>query len=250
MWHQTRVNEGKPCIVLLHGWGMDSRVWGGFADALAEHFSLFLIDLPGLGRSDVVPSPYTTEAVAKALEGITPDKAIWIGWSMGGQIATAFAAQHPERVTQLITLASNPCFVQKNDWPCAMPQDAHGAFEKGIADNPAKTLTRFAMLQTQGADQGKDILKQLKTLHSDAQPTGLYESLAPLREDTRQALQSLSMPVLQIFGSEDKLVPVTAASACEALTAQPVVICEGAGHLPFLSHQTQVVDEILRFVGN
>ena len=53
--------------MLLHGWGMDSRIWGDFAEALSAHFSLFIIDLPGLGQSKNVPDPYTAERVAEAL---------------------------------------------------------------------------------------------------------------------------------------------------------------------------------------
>ena len=247
LWHEYRENTGKPELVLLHGWGMNSAVWGSFADALSEYFSITLIDLPGLGKSKEFPEPYTTDAVVDLLPEITPEKAIWLGWSMGGQIATAFAARFPERVSKLITVASNPCFVEREDWISAMPEDIHSQFEQSLDSNPDKTLIRFSMLQTQGAEKGKDILKMLKALLADTDHAAPNESLSPLREDVREQLASLSIPVLQLFGEKDLLVPASAAVGCEKLTGQKTITYTGAGHLPFISHQTEVLDDILAF---
>lgn len=247
LWHEYREQADKPELVLLHGWGMSSAVWGSFAEALAEYFSLTLIDLPGLGKSKDYPEPYTTEAVVELLSGITPEKAIWLGWSMGGQIATAFAARFPERVSRLITVASNPCFVEREDWVSAMPEDTHSQFEQSLAANPDKTLVRFSMLQTQGAEQGKEILKMLRTLLADSDHAAPNVSLSPLREDVRGQLSGLSIPVLQLFGEKDLLVPASAAVGCEKLTGQKTIIYTGAGHLPFISHQAEVLDDVLAF---
>ena len=248
MWYEERVNPGRPYLVMLHGWGMNSDVWGTFADMLAQHFSLFLIDLPGLGRSQERLVPYTSDAVVELLSGVVPERAHWLGWSMGGQIATVFAASYPERVTKLVTVASNPCFVQRDNWSCAMPEATHSAFETSLAENETKTLMRFAMLQTQGAEQGKLILKYLKALIAQTDHAYAYESLAPLREDVRNCLAMLSMPVLQLFGEKDLLVPVDVVEACRGLLESESHIYPDAGHLPFVSHQQQVVDDVRHFL--
>ena len=250
LWYEYRKQADNPDLVLLHGWGMDSRVWGDFAAALSEHFSLFLVDLPGLGRSLDAPQSYTSEVVAEKLAEIAPQTAYWLGWSMGGQIATVFAERYPERVKALATIASNPCFVQRTDWPCAMPEETHTAFEQSLSANQAKTLQRFIMLQTQGSAEGKTILKQLKNLLQQQQHSHAEASLTPLREDLRGALTALQMPLLQLFGEKDQLVPSSAASACAALTQQKTITYSEAGHLPFLSHQQQVVDDLLTFYGD
>jgi len=248
IYQERRVNPGKPDMVLLHGWGMTGQAWSDFADALAAHFSLTIIDLPGLGRSQDFPQPYTMKAVIAALAGIVPQEAIWLGWSMGGQIAIAFADAYPNRVQKLVTIASNPCFVQGEDWLCAMDEETHQAFEASLEQNQKKTLSRFIMLQTQGAELGRETLKFLKGLLADTDHTAAVESLALLREDMRPALQGLNIPVLQLFGEKDLLVPQSAAEKCQLLSKGPVHIYAGAGHLPFFSHKDKVVADILAFV--
>ena len=248
LYFEYRENPGKPELVLLHGWGMGSDVWGEFADHLAKSFSLTLIDLPGLGRSTDFPSPYTTEAVIQSLLPIVPEKASWLGWSMGGQIAISFGARYPEKIEKLITVASNPCFVQRADWSCAMEEVTHQQFEQSLTVNIPKTLTRFAMLQTQGADLGRETLKMLKTLLAGIQHQAPVESLGLLREDVRYALSGLKVPVLQLFGEKDLLVPQAAAAQCAKLTGKSSIIYSGAGHLPFFSHMDEVLDDVTAFL--
>ncbi|WP_067867687.1 pimeloyl-ACP methyl ester esterase BioH [Neptuniibacter marinus] len=241
-------NNGKPELVLLHGWGMDSQVWGAFAEQLSSSFSLTLIDLPGLGRSTAFPEPYTADAVVELLGEHAPKAAAWLGWSMGGQLAIEFAARYPERVTCLITVASSPCFVQRSDWSCAMDEETHGQFEQALEVNVSKTLQRFIMLQTQGAEAGRDTLKSLKLILKNLDHTGARESLQLLRDDVRDQLSNLSMPIMQLFGEKDLLVPSEAAQACERLSKGLIKVYEGAGHLPFYSHQAEVAADVTQFV--
>lgn len=248
LYKEHRINPGKPEMVLLHGWGMSSRVWGDFAEALAPFFSLTLIDLPGLGRSNDFPDPYTSDAVVDWVLADAPEKAIWVGWSLGGQIATLIAACYPARVDKLVTIASNPCFVARDDWECAMDEQTHQQFESGLAQSPAKTLSRFAMLQTQGALESKITLKHLKAVLSEEKPVALQQSLSLLREDVRPEFAKLTQPVLQLLGERDLLVPAGVAETCLAPEKCTVKVYPESGHLPFYSHQQQVVNDILSFV--
>ena len=241
-------NVGKPELVLLHGWGMSSQVWGAFAEALSSSFSLTLIDLPGLGRSTSFPVPYTADAVVEMLRDQTPERAAWLGWSMGGQIAIGFASKYPGRVTCLMTLASNPCFVQRSDWPYGMDEETHQQFEQSLEANVSKTLQRFIMLQTQGAEAGRDTLKSLKLILKNLDHAAPRESLQLLRDDLRHQLANLTMPVMQLFGEKDLIVPCAVAEACAVLSGGTIKVYEGAGHLPFYSHQSEVVKDVVEFV--
>ena len=245
----TRIeNVGQPELVLLHGWGLSSDIWQTFAEALSPYFSLTLIDLPGLGRSTEYPIPYEADAVIDLLLEVAPSSATWLGWSMGGQIAIQLAAKYPDRVEKLITIASNPCFVQRADWPCAMDEVTHQEFEVSLEQNQVKTLQRFIMLQAQGAEYARETLKMLKAIIKVSEPTAANESLGLLRDDVREQLATLTIPILQLFGEKDRLVPEDAAVACELITGAGNKIYQGAGHLPFYSHTDEVVNDILGFV--
>ncbi len=245
-------DPANPDLVLLHGWAMNSLVWQPLLAPLAEHFHLTLIDLPGLGRSHARPVPYNSATLVQALLQAAPAKAHWLGWSLGGQLALKLAAAAPQRVEKLVTIASNPCFVQRPDWPSAMTEATYQGFVDALAENPDKTLSRFIMLQTQGAEAARSSLKQLKAVLAQAQlqpPSALAPSLALLWDDERASLAALAVPTLMLFGAEDQLVPAAVAEACAAM--QPALHCRtyaGAGHVPFLSHPDVLLANLLGFL--
>lgn len=250
LYQQRLAQPGKPELVLLHGWGMNADVWQPLLDSLSEHYALTLFDLPGLGRSADAPQPYSFDAVAEQLLAAAPEKGHWLGWSLGGTFAAAVANRAPERVQSLTLIASNPCFVQRDDWPCAMTDEIFTGFQQSLEANAVKTLTRFLMLQTQGGNAAREILRQLKAGLSVGEPSALPESLALLAEDQRALIRNLNCPLLTIWGENDQLVPVTAAQAVMTLQpAQQSLVVEGAGHLPFLSDGEQVINALTAFTG-
>ncbi len=109
LWSETR--GSGPDLVLLHGWGLSSAIWGDFADRLAESYRVTLIDLPGLGHS-AATDDMSLDAVVASLLATAPESAHWLGWSLGGQLALAAAEQAPERVKSLSLIAANPV-----SWP-------------------------------------------------------------------------------------------------------------------------------------
>ena len=236
--------DGKP-LVLIHGWGMHSSVWNPLVERLA-HYAVTLIDLPGLGRSaDLIPDPYSLDAVVELLADVAPEKATWLGWSLGGIAAMAFAEQYPERVSKLVTLATSPCFVQRDDWSAGMAPQVFAEFEASLKDNPVKTLQRFNMLQVQGSASARSDLKQLKLLLAEtSQPsaTGLSYSLALLRDDYRYLFSGIKLPVLHILCQLDSLAPAEIASGLVELcpTAKVEVLSEQS-HVPLVSAPEKVV---------
>ena len=242
LWHDTR--GSGPDLVLLHGWGLSSEIWGEFADRLAERFRVTLIDLPGLGRS-VPAGDMSLDAAVAALLEAAPESAHWLGWSLGGQLALALAQQAPERVKSLSLIAANPCFVTRDDWSCAMSPEVFGAFVESLADNEAKTLQRFAALQTRGSISARDELKRLKSVISSSQPQALAPALRLLESDLRPALAGLSCPAQLILGAEDQLVPQALALEARALNnSLKVQVLEQGAHLPFISHADAVLASI------
>ena len=96
IWWQT-TGEGNCHLVLLHGWGLNANVWDCITPELATHFTLHLVDLPGYGRSGGFGA-LTLEEMAQQVVEKAPEQAIWLGWSLGGLVASLVALQHPQRV--------------------------------------------------------------------------------------------------------------------------------------------------------
>lgn len=239
LWHETRGTG--PDLVLLHGWGMSSDIWGDFTDRLAERYRVTLIDLPGLGRS-APAGDMSLDMVVEALLDAAPERAHWVGWSLGGQLALACAERAPERLKSLSLIAANPCFIAREDWPCAMAPQVFDAFVASLADNKAKTLQRFAALQTRGSASARDELKRLKGVMATAEPQALAAALVLLQADLRPTLAALNCPAQLILGTEDQLVPAGLATSARKLNHRlGAQVLEQSAHLPFVSHADEVL---------
>jgi len=93
--------------LLLHGFTGSSQAWGeGLVDALTSAVGPpVLIDLPGHGRhaGETDPARFTLEGAFRIIEDASAGEPMdLVGYSMGGRVALAFAATHPERVRRLV----------------------------------------------------------------------------------------------------------------------------------------------------
>lgn len=106
---QLAVWEGKGRDILcIHGLTANCRCWDGLAAVLAPRHRVLAFDLRGRGLSDKPSSGYSVEThcrdVKAILDGLGLNQAVLIGHSLGAFIALAFAAQNPERVSQMILM--------------------------------------------------------------------------------------------------------------------------------------------------
>lgn len=243
--------QGEP-LILLHGWAMHSGVWFDFAQQLAKKYTVTCVDLPGHGFSHSV-EPYTLEYVCEALVRELPDaKFALLGWSLGASVAIQIACQYPERVNKLILLAGNPCFVEQPKWP-GMKKSIFHKFAQNLSTNCAQTMEQFMALQVARLDEPLQIIKILKKYLSSAPlPTEsvLTHALAILEQaDLRKELHAIQCPVISIFGEKDVLVPVQVDEEMQKIipdySSKTIV---GAGHAPFLTHSTELIDSLDAFL--
>lgn len=243
--------EGPP-LVLLHGWGMNSCVWQPVLTQLSREYRLFLVDLPGFGYSQTGTDEYSLAAIADAVLTVVPETADWLGWSMGGLVATYIAATFPERVTRLVNVASNPCFIQNSTWPgmdLAVLQHFSGLLQE---DYPA-TLQRFLALQVLASPHAQALLRELKQLLAQAPAPSTDALVAGLQllqqTDLRWQIAQLTCPLLYILGKLDALVPRALANSLLVLNQNcSIEIIAGACHMPFLSHAELFNQAVITFL--
>jgi len=242
----------KPVLALVHGWGMNARVFDSLADLLAADFEVRALDLPGHGGCDAL-ADNTLQAWADDLARQLPDKATLLGWSLGGQVAMRAALDHPHKIARIVLLASTPKFVAAGDWERGMaPADLQDFGEALLAD-PSGTLLRFLSLQTRGMPGQRTLLQQLRqTLLAApaARSEALAGGLAILRDtDLRDELARLKQPALVLHGALDTLTPPSAGAWLAAtLPAAQHIEFPRAAHAPHLSHRAEVAAAIGRFV--
>lgn len=240
-----------PDLVLLHGWGLHGGVWQAVAQALAPRYRLHLVDLPGHGRSGGLPD-YTLDAMAAAVAAAVPDGAGWIGWSLGGRVALAAAAQG-KAIARLVLVGTTPKFTRGDDWPHAMAAAELQQFADALRGDWEGTLQRFLAIQARGSQRAREELRLLREglfAHGAPQPPALAGGLDILRSaDLRATLPAIRQPALVLHGSRDTLAPPAAAEYLAAhLPHARLALIDGAGHAPFLSHPDAFLAELEAFL--
>lgn len=100
-----------PPVLYLHGLHLDHSTWHALADELGSGFHHVTPDLPGFGESEKPPPARFaydveafTDAVVDLYGGLALGRATVLGHGLGGAVAIALAARHPELVSKLILL--------------------------------------------------------------------------------------------------------------------------------------------------
>ncbi len=225
---------GKP-LVLFHGWGFDGSIWRQLLPDLSRDFEVYTVDLPGFGQSAYMDWP----AFKQRLFHFLPEQFAILGWSLGGLYATRLAVEHPERIDQLINVASSPRFIADENWPGIQPS-VFEAFYKNILSDPLGVLKQFVQLQSRG--QPMPCLKD-KLHHTK----GLEEGLKALAGwDLRHSLKTFTKPAHFIFGRLDAITPAsTMAAMQQAYPRYDYTMFKRSAHMPFLSHQ-EIFNDLVR----
>lgn len=246
------IGEGDTNLVLLHGWGVNSGIWDCIIERFSPHFRLHLVDLPGYGYSQNYGAMDLSEMATIVLQN-APERAVWLGWSMGGLVASRIALDHPERVVALITVASSPCQIEKANegWPGIKPEVLSG-FAQRLNVNFQQTVEQFLALQTLGAPTARaDSLHLKEVVFNAPMPTSevLSNGVKLLQvSDLRTELKNLELPFLRIYGSLDGLVPRKIIPILDSLwPCSNSVLIDKASHAPFISHPKDFCAEILFF---
>jgi pimeloyl-[acyl-carrier protein] methyl ester esterase len=238
-----------PPLLLLHGWGMNLRVFDALRAGLAARYTVTALDLPGHGRSpwnaDLSPAQQLTWIATQL-----PPNAVLVGWSLGGQLALQLAADASLRVRQLVLLASTPKFVRAQDWPAGLPESVLQQFALQLKSDPQRTVGDFLELQVRASAEAAGTLAALQRAlleHGPAQPAALAAGLHQLRHnDLRGLAQALATPTLVIAGQYDRITPPAAAqSLLEMLPHGRLLPIRRAGHAPFISHPHEVLAALL-----
>jgi len=245
-----RVGDGPP-LVLLHGYVGDGRTaWRPQLDALADELTLIAWDAPGMGRSSDPPEAFGmagyADVLARFIEALDLGAAHVAGLSFGGALAIELARRHPE-VPASLTLAS-----------------AYAGWSGSLAPDVAEArLAQALALSELAPDEFVSTL--LPTMFSEGTPNGTIEAFgASLREfhpvgframaraaaeDLRDALPTIEVPTLLVYGERDARAPLAVARQLEsAIAGSELVVLRGAGHVCNLEEPELFNEHLRRFL--
>ncbi len=241
-----------PVIVAVHGLTTPSPVWISIARHLGDlGYRTLIYDLPGRGYTPAKPGVQDTAFYLDQLEellehqGVREDFGI-IGYSMGGSIATAYAARYPERLRFLLLLASAGLAGMDGS---GMSRITTAPF---IGEWAHLTLGRMTLLRTLSDElEGESEVKGLVSMQRSQirQKTFLLSVLAsrrgilkePMFEEHKKIARE-GLPVYAFWGGQDEVISQNAIGRLAEYSRRAnQQIIDDAGHgLPY-THGREIV---------
>jgi pyruvate dehydrogenase E2 component (dihydrolipoamide acetyltransferase) len=229
-----RQGEGGEPLLLLHGFGGDLNNWLFTAPALAGEHVVYALDLPGHGGSskDVGAGDldFLARAVGQFMDSQELERAHLAGHSLGGLVAGSLALSAPERVGSLALVAS-----------AGLGDEINREYIEGfIAAERRRELK--PVLELLFADPGLVTRQLVDDVLKYKRIDGVDEALRAIasgafgeggqRVVIAEHLAELDVPVLVVWGREDRIIP--AAYAERAPEGAQVHVLDGKGHSPHM----------------
>lgn len=241
--------SGDP-IVLLHGFGLDVRMWDPQFDALRSSFRVIRYDLRGFGQSSLPTGvPYSHEDDLHALlVHLGVSRAHLVGLSMGGRMALRYALAYPNSVVTLVLAESAlDGHVWSSQWQTRW-QGICQAAKDGRLDDAKRQWLENPLFAS--ARENPSLLALLSQMISD------YSGWHWHHKDTAvvpspvvaERLQTIQMPTLVLAGIHDV---ADFQSIANALTRQMPAVqratIQGSGHLINLEAPAEFNSMLLSF---
>jgi pimeloyl-ACP methyl ester carboxylesterase len=235
VYHKS--GSGYP-IILLHGFGEDSRIWKNQVASLEQNYTCICPDIAGSGCSELQNPSISLDDLADFIQEILVkeqiEKTILLGHSMGGYIALAFV----ERFSTFL--------------------DGFGLIHSSaFADDETKKDTRRKAIRLIEQEGKVPFLKaMIPNLYSEASKVRIQEEInfhltmaletssisliayynaMIARPDRTNCLKETTMPVLFVFGTDDNAIPIAQGLSQTAMPSfSQVEILEHVGHTSML----------------
>jgi len=244
----------SPHIVFVHGWALNSGVWGEFIEALGEqhpNITTQCIDLPGYGTQACIEGVSSIEAMAQHCLDQVERPSIWVGWSLGGMVAMQAACMKPSAVEAMQLICTSPKFVADDDWPEGVDLKNFRLFSKQLAEDYQRTLTLFLLMQAGSSRGARDLAQSAHKAicqWPDPSEATLSRGIDCLAEtDLRGQIERLSMPIQVISGLKDRVAkPEGGARLARTLDAELIEL--ETGHAPFMTQPEAMLSALLDLI--
>jgi pimeloyl-ACP methyl ester carboxylesterase len=267
----THPSHNKTPLILLHGFGTSIGHWRQNLAVLGEHHTVYALDMLGFGASEKAPVSYKVdlwvEQVYDFWRTFIRQPVVLIGNSIGSLIAVATAAAHPDMVQGIVMISLPDPSLEEEAIP-AFLRPVVAAIKSLIASPPVlKTLfrvvrrpsmaRRWASLAYANPDAVTDELVDI--LVGPAQDRGSASAFcailkamtsAQFSPNVKAVLPTLKIPMLLMWGQQDRMVPPSAFARqfAEYNPNLQLLKLDNAGHCPHDECPEQVNQAILDWI--
>ena len=235
---------GALPIMLLHGSNASLQTWEPWVARLKARYRVITFDFPGHGLTG--PSPtrgYSTAAYVKLASEVADQlklgKFVIGGNSMGGGVAVAWAAEHPDRVLGLVLVDASGAPYKRAE--AKLPIGFRIA-RTPVIRNLAEQITPRRLIATSLEQTFRDpkrvtpamVDRYWELLRYPGNRAATIDRFSePYTSVDEAALRRLTAPAVIIWGNADRLIPVDNAGWFSThLPNARVTILDRVGHVP------------------
>lgn len=237
--------SGRP-MLLIHGLVGSSANWRNNIDALAQHASVYAIDLVNMGKSQRVKGldaglRATAKRIVAVMDALDLAEADFVAHSHGGAVALMLAALYPKRVRSLILFAPANPYNRLSDSMVRIYSTTWGGFLAWMLPYLPTAIQRMALGEMYGGSDRivdsclREVVASLRS------PGTLPHVLCIIRcwfadmAKLKTALHRMKqIPTLLVWGERDCTISLSsAANLKRKLRASELIVLAGGGHSVF-----------------
>jgi pimeloyl-ACP methyl ester carboxylesterase len=246
-------SRGAPPLLLIQNAATPIALWDPVVAALAGAYRVIRVDLLGHGPSSPAAGydvPAQARRAGAALDRLGAGRVTVIGHSSGGMVATALVEQRPSQVAALALINTGPSPDAKiPDPPLTRLLTAPLAGRLLWRLKTERTIRKAAHTGfTRPVDVPDALLAHVQgmTYRSfTATMRGYWDYLS--QRSIPDRLAGLGLPVLVIFGAEDRRWRSASAAAYREVPGARVELLPGVGHTPMLEDPETTANVLLDF---
>lgn len=270
--HYVTGGTGEP-LVLLHGWPQSWYEWRGIMPELAERYTVYALDLPGLGDSKGAPPGYDKATLARFVHGLLTDELglgdiNLVGHDLGAGVGFQYAAQYPDEVTRYAHLdyplpgpGLSAAKYRSLSWHVAF-HDQDTFPETVVSDDVREYLALFFPYVAYGGESfggpgakspftDKQIDEFARTYNRPQVLTGGFELYRTLEQDERDNVAASPITVPTMLMTAEGLLAFTRSTVEPRMSRiTRAVEVPGAGHWLPEENPAFVTAELLAFLAD
>ena len=245
-------DEGKgSAVILLHGFLENSTMWKNIQLELIKRNRVIAIDLLGHGKTGCLGYIHTMEMMADVVHVVLSHlkirKSIFVGHSMGGYVALAFAEMHPDKLKGLVLL--NSTTRADSEARKVLRKRANLAVHTNY-----ENLVKMSIGNLFCAQSRTKFSKEIEIVRKEALLTPIQGYIAAqegmsLREDREVLLSFSPYKKLMFIAEKDPVLDIDdALSQVEGTDVQKVILPDG--HMSHIENHEEVLSVLLQFLKN
>jgi len=225
-------------LVFLHGWGVDSQLWFKILPELInKNYSLYFLDLPGFGQSQVPNTVYDVDDYKKIVYEFVKKLGLksinLIGHSFGGRIAIKLAAENPDFLDKIILVDTAGIVTASKikKMSALIAKIISPIFKPGFMQ-PLRRKLYFLI--------GSEYLENEKL-------SKIFSKI--VSENLTRLLIRIKKPALIIWGKNDQTTPLYYGELMNKLIPKSkLVVFKKAGHFSFLDQPEKFIKVLINFI--